>query len=111
MEYDSEGSIFTGSICKKEVTLFNEFNSSKDGKGFDLKHEIVEYNGNFCYIRTERYCFKKSINYLTGLDYKESHLDITTYGKRRSNVIRQARNQPSLKDLRIVLGYYNGKWI
>ena len=50
MDYDSEDSIFTGSIYKIEATLFIEIINSKDGKGLDLKHEVVEYKLKYSYI-------------------------------------------------------------
>ena len=51
-------------------------NGSKCGYACDFKFEIIEYQGNNCFIPTKRLCFVKCVNYLTGLDYKQQFLQI-----------------------------------
>ena len=74
-DYESEDSIFNGYIYKIDTPQFNKVNRSQYGNGCDFKHQIVEYQGNNCYIPSKGYCFIKCINYLTGRDYKEQYLD------------------------------------
>ena len=66
--YESEGSIFNGYIHKINRTQFNLVNRSQYGNSCDLKHEIIEYPGDNCFIPTKGYCFLKCINFLTGED-------------------------------------------
>ena len=56
-------------IYERDTTQFNLFNRSQYGNGCELKHEIIEYRGNNCFIPTKGYCFVKCINILTGEDY------------------------------------------
>ena len=69
--YDAENSIFNGYIYKVNTSQFNVFERSQNGKGCDFKHEIIEYQGNNCFIPTKGYCFIKSVNFITGQDYKQ----------------------------------------
>ena len=109
--YDAEDAIFNGHIYKINTPQFIKVNRSQYGNGCDFKHEIIEYQGNNCFIPTKGYCFVKCINYLTGQDYKQGYLDFIRNEKRRSNVMTMARIQPCLRKMGIDLGYYNGERI
>ena len=50
-------------------------NRSLYGNGCDFKHQMIEYRGNICYIPTKSFCSLNCINFLTGDDYKQQHLD------------------------------------
>ena len=106
--YDSEDAIFNGYVYKINTPQFNLVNRSEYGNGCHFKHEIVEYQGNNCFIPTKGYCFVKCINFLTGKDYKEQYLDFIRNEKRRSNVMTQARIQPFCRANIINLGYFDG---
>ena len=92
--YHAEDAIFNGFIYKISTPQFNKVKRSQYGNGCDFKHEIIEYRGNNCYIPTKRYCFVKSINFLTGQDYKQQYLDFIRNERRRSNIMTKARIQP-----------------
>ena len=64
-DYESEDAIFNGYIYKLDTPKFNKVNRSQYGNGCDFKHEIIEYQGNICFIPTKGYCFIKCINFLT----------------------------------------------
>ena len=70
-DYDSNDSIFNGYIYKKDTPQFKKVNRSQYGNGCDLKHDIIEYRGNNCFIPTKGYCFVKCIHFLKGEDYKQ----------------------------------------
>ena len=107
-DYDSEDAIFNDYIYKIDTPQFNKVNRSQYGNGCSFDKVIIEYQGKNCFIPTKRYCFVKCINYLTGQDYKQQHLDFIRNEKRRSNIMTMARIQPCLRKLGIDLGYYNG---
>ena len=48
--YDSEDAIFNGYIHIIDTPEFNLVNRSQYGIGCDFKHEIVEYQGDNCFI-------------------------------------------------------------
>ena len=73
--YETEDAIFNGFIYKLNNPQFNKVNRSQNGNGCDFKHEIIEYQGNNCFIPTKGYCYYKCINFLTGKDYKQQYLD------------------------------------
>ena len=105
--YDTEDAIFNGYISKIVTPQFNKVNRSQYGNGCDFRHEIIEYRGNNCFIPTMAYCFLKSVNFLTGQDYKEQYLDIIRNEKRRSNFVTKSRIQPYCRANNINIGYYH----
>ena len=108
-DYDSEDALFNGYINKLDTPQFNKVNRSQYGNGCDFKRKIIEYRGNNCFIPTNRYCFVKSINFLTGQDYKQQYLDFIRSKQRRSNIMTKARIQPFCRAKNINLGYYDGE--
>ena len=108
-DYDSEDAIFNCYIYKIDTPQFNLVNRSQYGNGCDFKHEIIEYEGNNCYIPTKGYCFVKCINFLTEQDYKEQYLDFIRNVKRRTNIMTRARIQPFCRANNINLGYWDGE--
>ena len=107
--YDSDNVIFNGYIHKLNTAQFKKVNRSQYGNGCDFKHEIIEYQGNNCFIPTKGYCFMKCVNFLTGEDYKQQYLDFIRNEKRRSSIMTMARIQPFCKANNISLGYYDGE--
>ena len=51
--YDAEDAIFNGYIYKLNTPQFNKVNRSHYGNGCDFKHEIIEYQGDYCFIPTK----------------------------------------------------------
>ena len=73
--YEAGDAIFNGYTHKSKTPQFNLCNRTQYGNGFVFKREIIENRGNICSIPTRIYCFVKSINFITGQDYKQQHLD------------------------------------
>ena len=109
IDYDSEDVIFHGYIYKFDTPQFNKANRSQFGNGCDLKHQIIEYHGNNCYIPSNGYCFIKCINFITKSDYKEQYLEFFRNEQRRSNIMTKARIQPFCRANIINLGYFAGE--
>ena len=101
-DYDSEDTIFNGYIYTINTPQINKVNRNQCGNGCHFKHEIIEYCGNDCYIRTKGYCFVKCVNFLTGEDYKEQYLEFIRNEKRRSKIMTLARIQPCLRKLDLI---------
>ena len=74
-DYESDDAIFNGYIYKNNTPQFSIVNRSQYGNGCDFKHEILEYQGNNCFVPTKGYCFIKYVNFITGQDYKQQNLD------------------------------------
>ena len=106
--YDADDNIFNGYIYKIDTPQFNKVNRSQYGNGCDFKHEIIEYQGNNCFILTKGHCFVKCINFLTGQDYKQKYLEFIRNEKRRTNIMTKARIQPFCRANNINLGYFDG---
>ena len=107
--YDAEDAIFNGYIRKLDIPQFNKVNQSQYGNGCDFKQEIIEYRGNNCFIQSNVYCFVKSINFLTGQDYKQQYLDFIRSEHRRSNIMTKARIQQFCRENNINSGYFDGE--
>ena len=88
---------------------FNKVNRSQYGNGCDIKHEIIEYRGNKCFIPTKGSCFIKCVNFLTGEDYKQHYLEYIRIEKRRSNNMTKARIQPFCRAKNNILEFYDGE--
>ena len=48
--YDAEDAVFNGYIYKLDTPQFNKVNRSQYCNGYDFTHEIIEYQGNNCFI-------------------------------------------------------------
>ena len=107
--YDADDCIFNGYIYKIDSPQFNKGKTSEYGNGCDFKHEIIEYQGNNCFIPTKGYCFVKCINFLTGEDYKQQYLDFIRSEQRRCNIMTKARIQSFCTANNINLGYWDGE--
>ena len=110
-DYDSGDSIFSGYIYKINTPQFKKINRSQYGNGCSFDKIIIDYQGNNCFIPTKGYCFIKSINFLTGQDYKQKYLDFIRNEKRRSNIMTKARIQPFCRANDFNLGYSDGNGV
>ena len=106
--YDAEDAIFTGYFYKINTIQFNLVNRNQYGNGWDFKLEIIENQGNNCYIPTKGFCFVKCKNFITGEDYKQQYLDFIKNEKSRINIMTKARIQPFRRANNIKLGYFDG---
>ena len=106
--YESDDAIFNGYFYKMYTTEFNPVNRSQYVNACEFKHEVIEYQGNNCFIPTKGYCFVKCINFITGQNYKQQFLEFIRNEKRRSNIMTKARIQPFCRANNINLGYFDG---
>ena len=111
VDYDSEDVIFTGWLYKLNTPQFNVVKRSSYGKGTNYMQEIVEHQGQNCYIPTSGHCFIKCINYFTKKDYTEEFLTFIRAEKYRSGVMTSARVQPFCRKYNINIGCFDGKTI
>ena len=70
--------LFTGCMMKY-TTVFNQLKRSSYGRGSDAYHNILQKEGELCYIPTANACFRKCSEYIYkkgfSNDYKEFILD------------------------------------
>ena len=78
------------------------------GRGTNYLQDIVEYQGQNCYIPTSGMCFIKCINCFTKKDYTEEFITFIRSEQKRSNVMRSARIQPFCKKYNINIGCFDG---
>ena len=107
-DYESEDAIFNEDVYKINTPQCNLVHKSQYGNGCDFKHEIIKHRGNNCFIPTKGYFFIKCLNFLTGEDYKQKHMDFIRNEKRRSNNITMARIQPFCRSKNNNLAYFDG---
>ena len=105
--YDSEDVIFTGWWYMLNTPEFKKVYRSQYAKGTSYMQEIVEYQGQNCYIPTSGHCFIKYINYFTEKDYTEEFLAFIRTEQRRSKVMTFAKIQPFCRKCNVNIGYYD----
>ena len=108
IDYNSEDVTFTGYVYKINTPQFNVVRRNAYGRGTIYMPEIVEYQGQNCYIPTSGICFIKCINYFTKKDYTEEFLTFIRSEQRRSNVMTSAKIQPFCKKYNINIGCFDG---
>ena len=108
IDYDSEDVFFTGYLYKLDTPQFNVVRRSAYGIGTSYMREIVEFDGQNCYIPISAMCFIKCINYFTKKDYTEEFLTFIRSKQRRSNVMTSTRIQPFCKKYNINTGVFDG---
>ena len=108
VDYDSKDVTFFGYVFKLNTPQFNVVKRSAYGKGFNYMQEIVEYQGQNCFIPTSGMCFIKCIIYFTKKDYTEKFLAFIRSEQRRCNVMTSARIQPFCKNYNINIGCFDG---
>ena len=99
IDYDSEVLILTGWLDELNTPQSNKVNRSNYGIGTDLKHDIIEFIGNNCYIPTIQLCFVKCFKFSTNRDSTEEFLNFIRDSKRTYNVINSASIQPFCKNV------------
>ena len=70
--YDSDDGLFTGCLYKLNTTEFKKVNRSQYGKSTNFRQDIVEYNGNNCYIPSTGICYLNFINFFTEKTIRKS---------------------------------------
>ena len=91
VDYDSEDNTFTGHVYKIDKLQFKIVERNVYDKGTNHMHEIVEHQGQNCYLPTSGHCFIKCIKYFTNKEYTEEFLAFIRSEKYRSGVMKSAR--------------------
>ena len=106
--YDAEDTNFNDYFHKINTPQFIKVNRSQYGNARDFRHEVIECQGNNCFIPTKGYCFVKCVNFLTGGDYRQQNLEYIRNEKRGSNIMTKARIQPFCRANNINLVCFDG---
>ena len=112
-KYDDHPSIcYTGNIYRY-FRNFKRVNRSDHARGANEFNDILEYEGNRCYIPSGNGCFLKCINYIFDKDFGIENFEFIKSYKRRPNVMARCRIPEFCKRYKINIGIFdlNGKRI
>ena len=62
-DYESQDAVFNGYIYQTDTPQFILVIRSQYGNGCDFQHEIIEYRGKKCLIRTKGYRFVECVSF------------------------------------------------
>ena len=97
-KYDDHPSIYyTGNIYRY-FRNFKRVNRSEHGRGANEFNNILEYEGDNCYIPSGNGCFLKCINFIFNKDFSIEYFEFIKSYKRRPNVMSRAEYQNFVKD-------------
>ena len=106
-KYDDHPSIYyTGNIYRY-FKNYKKVNRSNHGRGADEFNDILEYQGNNCYIPNGNGCFLKCINYIFDKDFSIEYFEFIKSYKRRPNVMSRCRIPEFCERYKIDIGIYD----
>ena len=106
-KYDNHPSIYyTGNIYRY-FRKFKRVTRSEDGRGANEFNNILEYEGENCFIPSGNGCFLKCINYIFKKDFSTEYFEFIQSYKRRTNVMTRCRIPEFCKRYKIDIGIYN----
>ena len=90
-KYDDHPSIYyTGKIFSY-FRIFKRITRSDHGRGANEFNNILEYEGENCYIPSGNACFPKCNNYIFKKDFSMESFEFIQSCKRRTNILTQCR--------------------
>ena len=90
-KYDDHPSIYyTGNIYRY-FRNYKRITRSDHGRGANEFNNILEYEGENCYIPSGNGCFLKCINYIFDRDFSTEYFEFIKSYKRRPNVMSRCR--------------------
>ena len=106
-KYDDHPSIYyTGNIYRY-FKNYKKINRSDYGRGADEFNNILEYQGNNCYIPNGNGCFLKCFNYIFDKDFSIEYFEFIKSYKRRPNVMSRCRIPEFCERYKIDIGIYD----
>ena len=106
-KYDDHPSIYyTGNIYRY-FRNFKRVNRSEHGKGANEFNNILEYEGDNCYIPSGNGCFLKCINFIFNKDFSLEYFEFIKSYKRRPNVMSRCRIPEFCERYKIDIGIYD----
>ena len=106
-KYDDHPSIYyTGNIYRY-FKNYKRINRSEHGRGANEFNNILEYEGDNCYIPNGNGCFLKCINYIFDKDFSTEYFEFIKSYKRRQNVMARCRIPEFCKRYKIDIGIYD----
>ena len=104
--YDNHPSIYyTGNIYRY-FRNFKRVNRSEYGRGANEFNNILEYQGDNCYIPNGNGCFLKCINYIFDKDFSIEYFEFIKSYKRRPNVMTRCRIPEFCERYKMDVGIY-----
>ena len=90
-KYDDHPSIYDTGNIYRYFRNYKRINRSEHGRGANEFNNILEYEGENCYIPSGNGCFLKCINYIFDKDFSTEYFEFIQSYKRRTNVMTQCR--------------------
>ena len=106
-KYDDHPSIYyTGNIYRY-FRNYKRITRSEHGRGANEFNNILEYEGNNCYIPSGNGCFLKCITYIFKRDFSTEYFEFIKSYKRRPNVMSRCRIPEFCNRYKIDIGIYD----
>ena len=106
-KYDDHPSIYyTGNIYTY-FRIFKQVNRSEYGRGANEFNNILEYQGNNCYIPNGNGCFLKCINYISDKDFSIEYLEFIKSYRTRPSVMTRCRIPEFCERYKMDIGIYD----
>ena len=106
-KYDDHPSIYyTGNIYRY-FRNYKRIIRSEHGRGANEFNNILEYEGENCYIPSGNGCFLKCINYIFDRDFSTEYFEFIKSYKRRPNVMSRCRIPEFCNRYKIDIGIYD----
>ena len=97
---------YTGNIYRY-FKNFKLVNRSEHGRGANEFNNILEYEGDNCYIPSGNGCFLKCINFIFNKDFSIEYFEFIKSYKRRPNVMTRCRIPEFCERYKIDIGIYD----
>ena len=106
-KYDNHPSIYCTGNIYRYLRNFKRVTRSEHGRGANEFNNILEYEGERCYIPIGNGCFLKCINYIFKKYFSTEYFEFIQSYKRRPNVMARCRIPEFCKRYKIDIGICN----
>ena len=108
-KYDDHPSIYYTGTIFGYFRIFKRVNRSEHGRSANKLNNILEYEGENCYILVGNGCFLKCFNYIFKKDFSMEFFEIMQSYKRRTNVVFRCRKTKFCERYKVDIGIYDPK--
>ena len=106
-KYDDHPSVYYTGNLYRYFKNFKRVNRSEHGRGANEFNNILEYEGDNCYIPSGNGCFLKCINFIFNKDFSIEYFEFIKSYKRRTNVMTRCRIPEFCERYKIDIGLYD----
>ena len=100
VEYDNRPSVYiTGKICRS-FGKFKRVHRAEHGKGASKFDNILEKEGENCYIPSENVCFLECVKYNFWKFFNKEYFESIQSFRRRNSAMTRSRKPDFVKDIK-----------